>query len=362
MRKQYLDGIRGWASLFVLFSHLGPMFLWADNRPRFLPLLTDGQFAVYIFFVLSGYVLSIRYFEKGSRSFVVELALRRYPRLTIPIAASCLLAYGMMVTGQLHNLQTGKLLNNEWLSSFYTFEPSLISLARFSLWEVYTPSSVNSYNAVLWTMHYEMLGSIIVFTLLLFLGHGKISTLATIGIGAYFWHLSSPLFAFIAGMLVAQFSASQSGSALLNHRCTRLVAWPVIISALLVVMFRHGFTTLPNYLSLMAAIILLSVNAIPQLLAFFSNRASLLLGKLSFPLYLTHLPVICVWSSWLFLWAYSSGLSNATTIAIVGVSTTVLALIVAAAFTNVEEFAIRVSRKLSDKLIGKVNSEFTHAA
>ena len=95
-RAQFLDGIRGWASLMVLFGHLAVFFL-ANSIQEFQPwifgIMTDGNLAIFIFFVLSGFVLTIGYVQKGEREIIVALSLRRYLRLVIPVVCTCLLAY-----------------------------------------------------------------------------------------------------------------------------------------------------------------------------------------------------------------------------------------------------------------------------
>ena len=62
-RVNFLDGIRGLAALMVLLEHVVKDFL-ASVQPiqynsQFLSFITDGHFAVAIFFVLSGYVLTV---------------------------------------------------------------------------------------------------------------------------------------------------------------------------------------------------------------------------------------------------------------------------------------------------------------
>jgi hypothetical protein len=62
-RVVFLDGVRGWASLMVVLSHLLPCFLAITTpayRHWYLTFVSDGNFAVYIFFVLSGFALSCK--------------------------------------------------------------------------------------------------------------------------------------------------------------------------------------------------------------------------------------------------------------------------------------------------------------
>lgn len=49
---------------------------------------TYGALAVYVFFVVSGFSISIAYVRGGSKRGVASLAVRRYPRLVIPVLAA----------------------------------------------------------------------------------------------------------------------------------------------------------------------------------------------------------------------------------------------------------------------------------
>ena len=69
MRIDYLDGVRGWASLMVLlfhafwetFGNVLPVF-----RNPVTAFLLDGHLAVFVFFVLSGDALSTAWFSRPS--------------------------------------------------------------------------------------------------------------------------------------------------------------------------------------------------------------------------------------------------------------------------------------------------------
>jgi len=63
----------------------------------FLPL--NGPMAVFVFFIASGFSLSIRYLQSGDIRFWVKTAAGRYFRLVIPIFASCLVVHIAMRLG-----------------------------------------------------------------------------------------------------------------------------------------------------------------------------------------------------------------------------------------------------------------------
>jgi len=93
-RLEYLDSILGLAALFVLLSHTVAAFAWPTGfgsflRLPFISILFNGQEAVCMFFVLSGYVLSKPYFQSPGNAFPRTIFLpsfyvRRFMRIWPP--------------------------------------------------------------------------------------------------------------------------------------------------------------------------------------------------------------------------------------------------------------------------------------
>lgn len=102
VRIKSLDSIRGIASLVVLTSHISGIFPFFDenhDKSDFLfrlyffspiHILTAGREAVIIFFVLSGFVISLSL--EGSLSSFTSYILRRMCRIILPFAASLVVA------------------------------------------------------------------------------------------------------------------------------------------------------------------------------------------------------------------------------------------------------------------------------
>jgi len=109
----YLDGLRGISALIVVFHHYmcafypalvfeaGTAFHTGSVEARVgaspLSLFYNGGFAVCIFFVLSGYVLTNSYFRTQQRNVVISSAVRRYVRLMIPILFTVIVAYSLSI-------------------------------------------------------------------------------------------------------------------------------------------------------------------------------------------------------------------------------------------------------------------------
>src|SRR5690349_6390800 len=86
-KVEYLEGLRGVAAMQVLLLHFLTGFLPGTVSRVWPPfnLAFDGHTAVYVFFLISGTVLTPSFARPGS--FPVKLA-RRVVRLGIPVAAA----------------------------------------------------------------------------------------------------------------------------------------------------------------------------------------------------------------------------------------------------------------------------------
>lgn len=174
-RFDQLDGLRGVAALVVALHHGVMVFdrglhtgLPEDRRfpwdaalvgKPFL-LFTAGDFAVSLFFILSGFVLaqSFLYSQLG----FLGSTTKRYVRLTMPIVVTSLLA-----------LITAVVISNAPLPGAPTNGRSVVDLwgaLRFCLFEALYKSTISgvsapTYNGVLWTIPIEFQGSVLLIAL-----------------------------------------------------------------------------------------------------------------------------------------------------------------------------------------------------
>jgi len=137
-RLAYLDGLRGWMALVVVLTHLLASWLffppqmkaigatWLHDLIRWTPIgpMLDGFQAVYIFFFISGLAISypILRSQKPFRT-IWRMAVYRYPRLTLPILGSCLLAFALLATGAFANREVAKHAITPWFGNIYAFPP-----------------------------------------------------------------------------------------------------------------------------------------------------------------------------------------------------------------------------------------------
>jgi len=85
-----LDAVRGIAAFTVIWYHFRLAFESREPRWYFTPFFAGHQ-AVILFFVLSGYVLSIPYWRGGQKPYVQYL-IRRLFRIYVPYVGAVLFA------------------------------------------------------------------------------------------------------------------------------------------------------------------------------------------------------------------------------------------------------------------------------
>lgn len=362
-RYTSIDGIRGWMSFIVLLHHcyLFMVFPITGYDSPWMRLATSGHFAVLVFFVLSGFVLSIAFLEKGDPALIWHLALRRYFRLVIPIFFSCVLAYGLMKTGLMANVPVAQITQDTtWLPTFYRFDPSLIGLFKFSLFDVFVQyPPLGTYNSNLWTMSAELIGSFIVFGSLLILPR-RFLLMPQIVLTIVFFYLNSNFFCFSCGVLLAYFAASMSHHPIQSEKRLAMTLGVTLASIAAVIVSVGSMTlrpTLPNVVvthigsesvSMMVAVMFVfgCINT-PFIRAFFESRISKFMGDISFPLYLVQIPIICSVSSLFFLKLTAKQISPVVACGWTVLFTVVTVLLVAMAFLPIERAAIALSRRFS---------------
>src|SRR5260370_3035492 len=143
-RIAYLESIRGFAALQVLLQHFlsafAPALVFATpsgaiaaRTIHLLPLhfLYDGYSAVYIFFTLSGYVLT-RSFERHLAQPSSQIMVRLI-RLGLPAIAATLLAAAVMLMFGRPNVEAGHLGGSVSFPSQWHADLSILSVIRAAM-------------------------------------------------------------------------------------------------------------------------------------------------------------------------------------------------------------------------------------
>ena len=332
-KLKHIEGIRGLAAIIVVLHHYslafypalnfgdasqthignGSLELFMASTP--INLIYNGGFAVCIFFILSGYVLSNAYHQTNNPKILIQYAIKRYFRLLVPVSASIIIAYAFINIGFMHNADLGAVTKtNDWLSSAFDHNGNALAVIKNVFVDVFFFKD-NSYNAVLWTMTYELLGSFLIFAFLILIHPFKYKmSLYILLVITLFATANNFYAAFILGVVLNKYVMQQ-------HAAVKTIVIPkwtlslILITGLyfcsypLVIDVNHtiyGFITfsfLLNYEfyhvlgSFMVMFVILHSEKLKTIL---SGRVLSYIGKISFSFYLLHFIILCSFSCYLF--------------------------------------------------------------
>ncbi len=341
----------------VVFSHLIACFLVLSTpayKTKLLSFISDGRLAVFIFFVLSGYALSAS--QHGKKNLNLSfLIIARYLRLAIPIFVTGSIAYILLKSGLFFNLAaaTTPETSSDWLGTFYKFKPGILHAIQFSLYDVFfSYDGARTYNPALWTMTVELIGSVLIYFYLATVTKRTKGILVATGAMAAFLLYKSPYYAcFAFGFLIYELN---SRVFIKRNYLTELASIGCFSAIPLISTFYRPDND--KITCLMAVVVILSVSQSDLLRAFFSNPVSRFLGKISFPLYLIQLIVICSISSYLFITLPQHGISGLTASNIIVVITLIISLLLACALLPVEKFSIEFSKRAAKNIVAYVQA------
>ncbi len=335
---KYLEGLRGIAALITLFAHLAvtcfithQQFLyskinnWEVNSVLKLFLinsinkLVDGKFAVWIFWVLSAYVISILFFKKNENydKVLIGYFTKRYFRLFIPVLFSVIFAYLLLKFGFMYNRKLAVILGppyqNGWLDNFYFFEPDFfkaVGSAMYATFFSYRPDY--TYNSVLWTIQNEFLGSLFTFSIFGVIRHNSKRYILYFIIMVVLIKLEIIwLCAFVLGHILCDYDFSNSENRVVKYikaKELRIHSFKFIgfVFSILFMVFGNEILDFlqisPDYNNLILSVFLVYICLRNDYYkSIFSSKIPYWLGKISFGLYLIQLPIICSLTSYLIL-------------------------------------------------------------
>jgi peptidoglycan/LPS O-acetylase OafA/YrhL len=324
-RFRFLDGLRGWAAVVVLLHHLfvdglpANSFM-ADRALWAKVFFLNGVLAVSVFFVISGFSLSIRYLETGDARALGRVAAGRYLRLALPIFAICAVTYGLLV-------------------------PTIDGLLGFSLLKVFVAySGAESYDPPLWTMSYEFVGSFMVFAVIAYLRPSRLRTLLLAVLFLLLTALQTYFALFVAGILIADLFPLIGASTAANRAGALLCGAGVLLIALphtwFAAVYIGGATCLTA-----GAVFCAPVRR------FFESRLSSFLGWISFPLYLVQAAAIYVLAPRGLALLASYGFAPEMQRWLLDFALIPVVLLLAIAFCPINDFAMAASRRFGASVV-----------
>lgn len=325
-RLRALDGLRGTAALVVLLHHtllLNPQFpgsppgedftggtllSWVSFSP--LKLFTAGTESVIVFFVLSGLVVSLPALKHGFDWFAYFP--RRIARLMLPVIGSVLVAAAFVAAiPQITTQESGT-----WLSRSST--PDFSWGHILSAMDLFGGDT--QINNPLWSLRWELVFSLLLpaFVVLAALlkrwwiaGIAGAVLLTWAGIASGADSLTYLPAFFVGATIAVGMDGVRRFADRINRHATRHLVWLAITLAGAMMLIAswltgplpqelHGVTVALKALAPLAAAILVIAcigwGALGRLLSWSPVQ---FVGKISFSLYLTHVPIL-IFSSYLF--------------------------------------------------------------
>lgn len=343
-RIRYLDGLRGILAIIVFIHHylyiFYPTVIFGGDYQAFLsgewtcerifaltPLnvLFNPGTAINFFFLLSGYVQTLSYFQKPDLFFIQRSFIKRYFRLAFPTLAVVVLVY---IFHLLHFVNKSHIPPNAltlpWIKSMMPDDFNFFQAVQYGLVTCFNNASPDRYYQVLWTMSFELLNSWMVM-ILLFVTHNIKNRLPLF----VFWFFVQLLvlksyfgMAFTLGLLLAYFQNNIPrftilfSEKLLKSICIIIgvyfASYPFTgyegSSSQSLYMPISFFDKIPATISyvfgdLLLFCVILHSSRIQQ---FLSKPSLLFFGNISFVFYLVHFLILFSFSPWLFSYLFPS--------------------------------------------------------
>lgn len=318
-REKYLDGLRGLAAMQVVFQHYTLAFLPA-SLARF-GILADGNFAVFIFLVMSGFVLTPS-FERQPHALISGLA-RRAVRLGLPAAVASAFAVLLTAAWPGQAPAAAALSGSSWLAGLQPITPaqaladmsglSLItgsaettlfgSVARF------LPHWSASVDPPSWSLHLELWGSALVLVLVWL--RARHTWLHSVALMLCAWFIGvNALNLFALGSVLSLMARGPWFPTLIACRGRRALGVALVAVGIWVEYggwlpalrwlqetdaaraLVHPFAWFSLSQECAAVLIFVAVLLLPELHGLLRGRLVQWLGKLSFAIYLLHFPIM----------------------------------------------------------------------
>ncbi|MDM9629515.1 acyltransferase family protein [Rhizobium sp. S152] len=301
-RMAYLEAARGIASIIVVFHHFllgfSPSLKASVTEGGLahtpLYLFVNGTGAVAFFFALSGFVLTLKFYQQFSASDLAAAIVKRLPRLALPTGLSMIIGAAILLYLPDSYVAAARITGSGWLATFagvgfsQDFVPGFADAARNSLLVFLWPGH-SQYNSNLWTMVFEFYGSLLVFGLVAICSLAPLRRQgAVVAI-----HLLLVLICVVLHKL--NFVPFIAGSLIAFFYCKRPALFqlaPSAVGVLILIMLAGYSTDNETALILAAGATMILLLGVPLLERRLGGTVGLYLGQLSFPLYLVHVLVL----------------------------------------------------------------------
>jgi peptidoglycan/LPS O-acetylase OafA/YrhL len=319
---EILDGLRGVAALLVLWYHVHEGFSFASGAPV-IEGINHGYLAVDFFFMLSGFVISYAYDDRLGKSlslggFFKRRLIRLHPMVVLGAiwGAACFVLQGSVQWNGTHVATSAVMIA---LLCAMVFIPA----APQDIYEVRGNGESFPLNGPAWSLFFEYIGNILYALFIRRLSNKCLGILAAvlglawgafaifngsgygnIGVGwslidyGFLTGLLRMLFPFTLGMLVRRnFKpiAVRSAFAMCSVMLLLIFLVPNITNQGAILL--NGVYEFFCISVIFPAILLIGASA--KISGKLASRVCNYLGNVSFPLYITHYPVMYLFYAWM---------------------------------------------------------------
>ena len=284
--------------------------------------LINGHAAVTFFFVLSGFVLSYSYFSKNSNDGLLGSIIKRWPRLFPMALISTLFSWLMIHYGLYTYAETAGVTKSGWMARFASSHGDFLN-ATFS--DAFMQGFFFSFfrgdfnlNTSLWTMHYEFIGSLLVFGLIPVLNGIRANLafvlLVILMLAAFF--TNAYMCAFVMGCFLSHYRCQirKTGGLLPTNKLMLILSVTLVCLAFSYFEPGYGFYSFVRESELLSTrsmrVLIHSIAAVvliqlilnyDSVYKLFDGRIGRFLGRCSFALYVIHVPLMFSFSTYVFL-------------------------------------------------------------
>ena len=377
-RILWLDGLRGIACILIFVHHFivafFPAAYYGNNETSSesvfsvllaespLGVIVNGDFWACVFCIVSGLVLSLSILNSNKDN-ISKIMLKRYPRLALPTLAVSLVVYVMLKMGLFFSMEASLITHSKWFASYYTETVSIKRVLKSSLYGVWLEGD-STFSTAFWMLTPLFIGSYLTYLISIMSRNAKqyIYILYVILI-VILTLKNSLLLCFVLGSMLGY--TYYRKNSLKNNYALGLIsisigiyfggfpseASPLAYYKLLAGKLLETINSSQYYHIVGAFLFIYGILKLRIVQNIFEKKLFLKLGKISFSVYLLHIPILFSITAKIFLVLWNvTGKYAISTLAAFLISGGCL-LVVALLFSRyIEGWCTKVTRKITDAI------------
>lgn len=332
-RLDFVDGLKGIACILIFLHHFTLAFLpgtyygdsvatkyaweaWLFSNP--ISSVINGNFWVCVFCITSGFLLSYTIFIKPYEK-VSAMIIKRYFRLALPVFVTSFLVWILMKLGAFVHLEAAQITGSMWLPLYYVQNGTLRDVFETSFVKVWFEGS-NLFSTAFWMLKDLFIGSYLSILLSLAgktVKEKKAPLIWYLLVAMLYVYMDSLQLCFVLGTFLAYVFVS--------FRDLKIPAWLNVVMFVCAIflggypsemkpigVYKHldfsssritDFQLYHIFAAFLLIVVLLYGNLLHKWL---ESKLCMGLGKISFAVYLLHIPILYSLSCKLFLQYYQS--------------------------------------------------------